>query len=237
MTTYPSPERDRFRSQVLNDGSVLVEWTEPGAPLAGNAFAPAGQLQVWPGENGRPSSVRLTLAEGVTPTNLQRFPWAKMLGTAEAVTRFEAIREELPGRLEEAMPQLATDMVAEGLLDPGADPRTVEKIGLRIWELANKELEERYREAVGQVWAAEKQPQHPAPGQGAPKRHPGRKGHPDDFYRDVACRYLELRAQGKTNPTTLIARDDLVSRDTVSDWVKGARERGYLPPGLRGRAG
>jgi hypothetical protein len=69
----------------------------------------------------------------------------------------------------------------------------------------------------------------PAPGR------PGRRGHPDEHYREVAERYRQLRAEGVTNPTATIAAERFANHNTVAGWLRGARERGYLPPGRRGR--
>ncbi len=69
----------------------------------------------------------------------------------------------------------------------------------------------------------------PAPGR------PGRRGHPDEHYREVAERYRQLHAEGVTNPTATIAAERFANHNTVAGWLRGARERGYLPPGRRGR--
>lgn len=68
-------------------------------------------------------------------------------------------------------------------------------------------------------------------------RKPGRRGHPDSFYAEVAARYAVLVAEGANNPTARIASERVVSRATVSDWLAGARRRGMLPPARRGVAG
>lgn len=224
MSEFPIPKRGQIQAYVAEDGSVVVQWSERGAEE--DWQAPAGTLQVWPGgENGRPTSVRLTMAEGLTPTALHRFPWAKMLGTAEAQARFYALQEQLPNRVTEFVTKLVT-----GRLDPEKEPQRIEEVALYIWGVAKEESEQRFNDAVGQLWGVAKT--EPRNG-----RRPGRKGYPDDFYKKVASRYEELRSQGKTNPTTLIAREESVSRDAVSGWVRIARKRGYLPPALRGRAG
>jgi hypothetical protein len=73
-----------------------------------------------------------------------------------------------------------------------------------------------------------------------PKRRPGRKGHPDEFYRAVADAYTSLVSNGVTNPTTRIAQLSEqfgYNRSTVAGWVSTARKKGYLPPGRRGRPG
>jgi hypothetical protein len=70
-----------------------------------------------------------------------------------------------------------------------------------------------------------------------PTRRPGRKGHPLEFYEEVARRYVQLRAEGATNPTQRIAKERHFSRDTVAGWVRRARQLGYLPKAREGRAG
>ena len=92
------------------------------------------------------------------------------------------------------------------------------------------------RERVSRVLAAHEN------GRRLPKpptiaKRPGRGGHPDDHYQAIANRYKALRADGVTNPTTTIARERQISRDTAAGWVRGARDRGYLPPARPGRAG
>jgi hypothetical protein len=66
---------------------------------------------------------------------------------------------------------------------------------------------------------------------------PGRRGHPDEHYREVAERYRQLRAEGVTNPTATIAAERFVNHNTVSGWLRVARQRSYLPPARRGRPG
>lgn len=70
-----------------------------------------------------------------------------------------------------------------------------------------------------------------------PRRRPGRKGHPEEFYEKVANRYQELRERGIRSPTATIAREMHYSRSTVAGWIKKARRLGKLPPARRGRPG
>jgi hypothetical protein len=72
---------------------------------------------------------------------------------------------------------------------------------------------------------------------GEQSRRPGRRGHPDDFYKRVAARYLALRAEGVTDPTNTIAKEANYNRSTVAGWVSSARRKGYLPPARPGRPG
>lgn len=66
---------------------------------------------------------------------------------------------------------------------------------------------------------------------------PGRKGHPREFYEQVAARYLQLLAMGETAPDTVLAREMNQARSTVAGWVRRARELELLPPARAGRAG
>lgn len=68
-------------------------------------------------------------------------------------------------------------------------------------------------------------------------KRPGRAGHPDQHYKDIAERYSQLRRVGVTNPTRTIADEWPASRSTVAGWIRGARDRGYLPEARPGRAG
>jgi hypothetical protein len=65
----------------------------------------------------------------------------------------------------------------------------------------------------------------------------GRPGHPDEHYRAIAERYLELRRKGVRNPTATIAAEQIVNRNTVAGWLRVARERKYLPPARPGKPG
>ena len=68
-------------------------------------------------------------------------------------------------------------------------------------------------------------------------RRPGRRGHPESHYREVAQRYKELRAAGVANPTETIARERNVNRNTVAGWLRTTRQRGFLLPARPGRPG
>jgi hypothetical protein len=65
-----------------------------------------------------------------------------------------------------------------------------------------------------------------------------RRGSPitDDNLRGVAERYSEALKRGDP-PTQSVARELNVARSTASRWVAKARERGFLGPALKGRAG
>ncbi len=57
---------------------------------------------------------------------------------------------------------------------------------------------------------------------------PGRKPLPDEHYRRIANRVLELRSQGVGQPVAAIAAEEQQNRNTVAGWVKKARERRLL---------
>jgi len=87
-----------------------------------------GELEVWFAENRdavsqvRPSSVRLTLAEGIAPTALWRFAWSKMLAIADTEVRIgvEDTRTSLgwrgraPVSLMAPLPERAVDSPLPG---------------------------------------------------------------------------------------------------------------------------
>ena len=65
-----------------------------------------------------------------------------------------------------------------------------------------------------------------------------RRGYPEEHYRRIAMRLLELQDQGWGRGINIeLARLENVSRETIRDWISGARKRGFLGPGVRGRSG
>jgi hypothetical protein len=70
----------------------------------------------------------------------------------------------------------------------------------------------------------------------------GRKGYPNEHYRWIAVRYLEIVGTGRRDVLKALATEEEarlgrpVPRETVRDWVRKATELGYLAPGKRGRA-
>ena len=70
-----------------------------------------------------------------------------------------------------------------------------------------------------------------------PLKRPGRRGHPDAHYKEIAARYLQLLRQGETAPVKVIAGEYHVNRSTAAGWVGTARSKSLLPAGRRGRAG
>ncbi|MHB1582507.1 MAG: hypothetical protein ACYCU7_16220 [Acidimicrobiales bacterium] len=102
-------------------------------------------------------------------------------------------------------------------------------------EVGEREVSPAERHLAATVGAARRRRRPPQPPKIA--KRPGRVGHPDEHYRDVAERYKQLRMAGVTNPTATIADQWPASRSTVAGWIRGARDRGYLPPARPGRAG
>ena len=63
---------------------------------------------------------------------------------------------------------------------------------------------------------------------------PPTRPYPETFYGQVAEVYRELLAMGY-QPTATIATASNVPTTTVTRWIREARQRGYLPPGRKGR--
>jgi hypothetical protein len=59
----------------------------------------------------------------------------------------------------------------------------------------------------------------------------------DDDLRDVAERYRAAVDRGIRSPTQTVANELGAPRSTVARWVHKARDRGFLGPAVRGRAG
>jgi hypothetical protein len=176
-------------SRPPRDGVVVTREMVPAVVKRAAAEA-KGELQVELDPiTGRAISVGLRYADGLMPTDLQRFPWATFLALADAADR--------------------------GLrADPLSDE--AEHLSETTWaQLKGTRLRKPKKDA----------------------KRPGRRGHPPEHYLSVANRYQELRSQGMTNPTATIAMESHVSRHTVAGWVRGARDRDYLPPARPGRAG
>lgn len=70
------------------------------------------------------------------------------------------------------------------------------------------------------------------------KRQTGRPPLPDDHYREVAERFLaEIRLGGNRGARGRLAEHYGRPPETVRDWIRGARARGYLSPAVQGRGG
>lgn len=104
-----------------------------------------------------------------------------------------------------------------------------------------------WEEAMGQPFATLKAQaeQAAAAVQGTDLKR-GRKGFPDDHYRWVALKYLDLQDQGWSKGILEelaeaagphLKREYPVARATARDWVATARARGFLTKATQGRAG
>jgi len=67
-------------------------------------------------------------------------------------------------------------------------------------------------------------------------KRPGRAGHPDAFYAEVALRYAVLAASTKS-PVKALAAELKRSLETTRNLVYDARRKGFLTKASRGRAG
>lgn len=59
---------------------------------------------------------------------------------------------------------------------------------------------------------------------------------PEGFYRHLAMRYRIYAVETKA-PARAIADEAQVPVTTVHRWIREARQRGFLPPGRKGRVG
>lgn len=67
--------------------------------------------------------------------------------------------------------------------------------------------------------------------EGARRRNTvGRRGYGDDFYAEVAKRYLELAGTHGRRIAPVIAQERGITPFTVHRWVTIARRKGFLPP-------
>lgn len=56
-----------------------------------------------------------------------------------------------------------------------------------------------------------------------------KRGLPDDLYRRIATEYRAMGNAGEAYPIKALAERHWVKPSTASRWVKGARERGFIP--------
>lgn len=60
------------------------------------------------------------------------------------------------------------------------------------------------------------------------RARPGRRGYPDDHYRQVAKAYREAKQQRPRAPVRALMEELHVSEPTVHRWLRTAREKGFL---------
>jgi hypothetical protein len=70
----------------------------------------------------------------------------------------------------------------------------------------------------------------------------GRRGHPEEHYRFIATRYIELAGEGRSRGIRSLLAAEMsdrlgihVAENTIGDWLHRARELGFLALGQRGR--
>lgn len=66
---------------------------------------------------------------------------------------------------------------------------------------------------------------------------PGRHGHGQDFYKEVADRWRELVLSGDKAPARTIATERNFSVNTVNGWLRRARQIGLSVPSMRASKG
>jgi len=149
---------------------------------------------------------------GLTSSELQRLAWSRWLATADSTVRRPRISYMAP--TERGQGQSDPD---RWYLPPGSPERTDE--GRNVYSLL-----------FGDSF-------QPSPVPAPEESRPGRRGHPRDHYVRIAKRYLQLRSEGRKDPTAQIAREMGYSRSTVAGWVRRARALGLLPTARRGKPG
>jgi hypothetical protein len=70
-----------------------------------------------------------------------------------------------------------------------------------------------------------------------PTSRPGRRGHPDVYYAQIAAEYARLQAQGSRSPTRDLADRMHISYSTARDAIGTARRRGLLTSAPRSSSG
>lgn len=57
---------------------------------------------------------------------------------------------------------------------------------------------------------------------------PGRRGYPDDYYRDIATRYAQAKRQHPRAPIRALMAELHATEPTVHRWLRTAREKGFI---------
>ena len=68
-----------------------------------------------------------------------------------------------------------------------------------------------------------------------PRLRPGKRGYPDDFYRQVGRSYLRAKRRHPRAPIKALMAEFDRPEPTVHRWLQTARERGFLEPRQEGK--
>jgi hypothetical protein len=190
LVYYPGMGTESFRVRVhdkLGQRTYIVTRTDSqGDPQVEVAVT-------FEGEEVETVTARAQSGAPLTPTVLQRLPWARALAATDALRR---------------------------MTPDGGGGSTFSNQGTAGASAAKRDL-----------LRAVKAPGEPTKGR------PWSSTHDAAFYERIAARYLQLRGDGSTNPTAVIAAEEQSNRNTVAGWVRKARQLNYLPPARPGRAG
>ncbi len=71
---------------------------------------------------------------------------------------------------------------------------------------------------------------HPrvGPANKVPRVRPGRRGYPDDFYRNVAKEYTRAKRQHPQAPIRALMEELHAAEPTVHRWIRTARHKGFI---------
>ena len=178
----------------------------------------------------------------VSVTELRRFPFADV----EAMVNDPDFREHVIYRLDIPGPLLGVAASHFAHSYSGPSPRRLAqyaKAGRKppgpgdnwVVDMLGSQLEKSGIPPVGIHRPARVTFQPPQPIDARLKK-PDKAPYGDDFYRSVAQIYSQLAASA-SNPGGLLADANGVNVTAAHRWIRVARERGFLPPGHKGKRG
>ena len=184
-------------------------------------------------ERGNSTTDRLRLTAGLGPDGqiISRGKGNALDGEWQIVLEFTQVGERLyPSRLELDVGILSEDVPAGGIT-----ARLLHSI--RLGQLVDRFRMEHQAnlDAEGLFFGRPTKPTYRLP---PPGNRPGPKGRDEAFYQNVAVNYVKAFRTDARRPIALMAPlYQGYTRENVRDWVAKARQKGYLPPPGRGRAG
>jgi hypothetical protein len=155
----------------------------------------------------RAREIHLTSSEGLRASEVQRFAWGRWFAVADAARRLQPHGTRYVR---------ADDDVS---LVPPYPPQS--------YLFAREHLDHTITAAIDRK----------RPPKTIHAKRPGRRGHPPEFYEEIASHYRELYRAGDRQPTKSIATAENVSRGTAAGWVGEARRRGLLGKARPGQPG